>query len=185
MKIISGKFRGRNLIGPKNDSIRPTSYRAKEMIFSTLNSLLIKNNKNLKDLIVLDCFCGTGALGLEALSRGAKKVIFIDNSEEALKICKENCNLLKINKYVEIIKLDIIKKPFNKIISNINIFFCDPPYKKFSTEYLLDKLISSLDADAIGIIELPKEPKKIKLKSFDLLAVKFVSQSQFYFIKKN
>ena len=63
MKIISGRLKGRNLLGPKSSMLRPTSYRAKKMIYSTLNSLLIKMNKSLTNSTVLDCFCGTGAFG--------------------------------------------------------------------------------------------------------------------------
>ena len=67
------------------------------MIFSTLNSILLMDNKNLTDLLVLDCFCGTGALGIKAISRGARKVIFIDSEEDSLNICKKK--LCKIKHY--------------------------------------------------------------------------------------
>ena len=120
MKIVSGKFKGRVLKGPNDNSIRPTSNRAREMIFSTLNSFLLKDKKSLSDLKVLDCFCGTGALGIEAISRGAKKVIFIDNSNKAIDICRKNCLELKIEKSTKIIQSDFTKEKKEYLV---DIFF--------------------------------------------------------------
>ncbi len=185
MKIISGKLKGRNLLGPKSSHVRPTSYRAKEMIYSTLNSLLIKMNKSLTNSTVLDCFCGTGALGIEAISRGAKKVFFIDNSEEALKICEENCYKLEIINSVEIINLNLINKDLNNIMLNFDIFFCDPPYGKVSIEDILDKINPKLNSNAIGIIELPKKHQNINFKNLKVLKKKYTANSQFNFILKN
>ena len=89
MRIISGKFKGKKLFSPNNNKIRPTSDRAKEMIFNTLNSYFLDKKINFSDLIVLDCFCGSGAIGLEFLSRGSKEVIFVDNSSESIEPCQE------------------------------------------------------------------------------------------------
>ena len=75
MRIISGKHRGTNLFLPPDDLIRPTSDRAKEMIFSTLNSIILKKKLKFDDMKVLDFFCGAGGLGIECISRGFKKVI--------------------------------------------------------------------------------------------------------------
>ena len=88
MRIISGKFKGKKLFSPNNNLIRPTSDRAKEMIFNTLNSYFLNKNINFKNLIVLDCFCGSGAIGLEFLSRGSK-VIFVDNCLESINLTKK------------------------------------------------------------------------------------------------
>ena len=185
MKIISGRLKGRSLLGPKSNFIRPTSYRAKEMIFSTLNSLLIKMDKTLINSTVLDCFCGTGALGIEAISRGAKKVLFIDNSDEALKICRENCYKLEIISSAEIINLDITNKELDNVVLNFDVFFCDPPYGKISIEDLLDKINPTLNSNAIGIIELPRKHQKINFKNLNVLKKKYTASSQFNFILKN
>ena len=89
MRIISGKYRGTKLFLPPDDLIRPTSDRAKEMIFSTLNSILSKKKLILDNMKVLDFFCGTGGLGIECISRGFKKVCFIDNSKIAIELTKK------------------------------------------------------------------------------------------------
>ena len=91
MRIISGKFKGKRIISPQDKKIRPTSDRAKEMIFNTLVSILKQKQIFIENIDVLDIYCGTGALGLEAISRGAKSVTFIDKSANAILLAKENC----------------------------------------------------------------------------------------------
>ena len=94
MRIISGKFRGKKLLAPKSNEIRPTSDRAKEMMFNTIEVILKNKNKKFHDIVILDCFCGSGALGLESISRGCQKVFFLDNSKEAIRLTKKK---FKIN----------------------------------------------------------------------------------------
>ena len=83
MRIIAGKARGRKLIPPATMETRPTLDRVKEAMFSTIQNYLL-------DAVVIDVFAGTGSLGLEAASRGARKVILCDNSKEAINIIKKN-----------------------------------------------------------------------------------------------
>ena len=99
MRVISGRFKGKKLLPVKNLKIRPTLDRSKEMIFNTLTSILFKKKLAFENLTVLDTFCGTGALGIEAISRGAKKAFFIDCSTDALDLVKRNINFLEIDIY--------------------------------------------------------------------------------------
>lgn len=88
MRIIAGEFKGRKLFTPKNDIIRPTSDKVKEAVFSMIAA-------NIVDSVVIDLFSGTGNLGLEALSRGAKRCYFVDKSRASMKIILQNiahCN---------------------------------------------------------------------------------------------
>tara|TARA_B100000927_G_C16192703_1_gene360141 strand:+ start:47 stop:604 length:558 start_codon:yes stop_codon:yes gene_type:complete len=185
MKIISGKLKGSKLITPSGSSIRPTSIRAKEMIFNTLNSLISKENKTYHDLSVIDLFCGTGALGIEALSRGAKKSIFIDKSLYALKLCKLNCKKFDLCMYTEIIEMDIVKDSILNNFFNADLFFCDPPYEDFHTEVLIKKLGEFTTKGSIGVIELSKKSEIYNPKGFELITTKIVSNSKFYFLKAN
>ena len=97
MRVISGKLKGKKLLPINELKIRPTSDRSKESIFNTLNSILIKKKINLKDMVVLDGFCGSGALGIEAFSRGAKKIYFIGNCIKSLTLAKNNCSITLIS----------------------------------------------------------------------------------------
>ena len=101
MRVISGQLKSQKLLKPKNSLIRPTSDRSKEMIFSTLISILRNENKKLEGLDVLDGFCGTGSLGIEALSRGAKTSTFVDSSKKSIELARNNCK-----------KLGLIQKSF-------------------------------------------------------------------------
>ena len=88
MRIISGKYRGKNLKTFKGQEIRPTSDRAKEALFNILSFQVVSST-------FLDAFSGTGAVGIEAISRGAKEVIFTDISKDSVNICKSNLESIK------------------------------------------------------------------------------------------
>ena len=122
MRIISGKYRGTKLFLPPDDLIRPTSDRAKEMIFSTLNSMLSKKKLIFDDMKVLDLFCGTGGLGIECISRGFKKVCFIDNSKIAIELTKKNLNLIRAQKFAEIYNSDFRNLKFTPFRADIFFF---------------------------------------------------------------
>ena len=130
MRIISGKFRGRKLIKFKKESIKPTKDKTRESIFIIIISYFNFKNKNnlpLQGLNVLDIFAGTGALGIEAISRGAKNVTFIEKSRDNLRILYKNIDHLKINEKVKVIKRSI--KNVKKINEKFDIIFLDPPYQ--------------------------------------------------------
>ncbi len=122
MRVITGFLRGRKLNSPMNDNIRPTTDKVKEAIFSILAGDYV-------DETVVDLFAGTGNLGIEALSRGAKHVYFSDNSRESLKVLKENIHKCEIEEDVTIIAGDY-KIVLKKIDTKVQIFFLDPPYNK-------------------------------------------------------
>ena len=122
MRIIGGKFRSRVLATFEGDAVRPTADRVKESLFNIL-SLRFYGAR------VLDLFSGTGALGLESLSRGAREVVFNDRSKESVAILKKNIRALKVEEGKEAkvfnldasVLLDSMKEPFDLI-------FIDPPY---------------------------------------------------------
>lgn len=184
MRIISGKFRSRLIKSPHNNSIRPTSDRAREMIFNTLNSLLMKEKKNITGQTVLDFFCGTGALGIEAVSRGAQQVTFIDSSNESLNLCRKNCEELKIIENIKIIKLDIIKDKFPKFKNKFDLFFCDPPYQSFSTKFIMEKINFLMKKKSYGVFELEEKKADLNFDSFKVITTKRVSRSRFFFVRK-
>ena len=125
MRIITGDFKGRRLEMPENNSIRPTTEKVKEAIFSIIAG-------NLEDAVCVDLFAGTGNLGIEALSRGAEKCYFADNSRESLALIKRNIEMCRAEEWSVVIPGD-----FEKVLTRlgekgekIDILFLDPPYKK-------------------------------------------------------
>ena len=141
MRIISGKFKGLKLQSPLDSIIRPTSDRLKEALFSILESH--KYNLNLTASKVLDICSGTGALGIEALSRGAKIVYFIEKDSKGVHVIEKNISKLKINNQNEIqIKLinEYAIKALGKISAIFDIIFIDPPYNSSIIEECLISL---------------------------------------------
>ena len=139
MRIISGKARGKKLKSPKNNDIRPTLDRVKESLFNIISS-------SVRDSVFLDLFCGSAAIGLEALSRGAKMVYFIDNNEESLNLAKENiesCNFDKDNYSMK--KMDAFSFISKSSVENIkfDIIYIDPPYGFEKLELLLQEISGS------------------------------------------
>ena len=119
MKVISGKYKGRMLKGFDIKGTRPTMDRVKESLFATIQN-------KVKESTCLDLFAGSGALGIEALSMGAKRCDFIDNNIVAIKMVKENTK--NINKDYQIINIDY-KKYLKTTNQKYDIIFLDPPYK--------------------------------------------------------
>ncbi len=129
MRIIGGKYKGLKLIQPNGNNIRPTSDRLKESLFSIITSNKYKININ--DCNVLDICSGTGSLGIEAFSRGAVSVYFIDKDYRSINLIYKNISKLKID-YKFQNKIKIIKDEATKALKNINKIFqivlIDPPY---------------------------------------------------------
>lgn len=136
MRIITGEYRGRKLETPVGNEVRPTTDKVKEAIFNILMN-------DIWDATCVDLFAGTGNLGLEALSRGAKKCYFCDNSRESLSLIKTNIEKCKA-KDRSIVLAGDYAKVLNRIKDPVDIFFLDPPYKAGLYEKCLE-LIDSLD----------------------------------------
>ena len=141
MRIIGGKYKGLKLLPPDGLNIRPTSDRLKESLFSIITSNKYKihiDNSN-----VLDICSGTGSLGIESLSRGAKSVYFIDKDHRSIKLIYKNIAKLDIDKQIEN-NIKIISDEVIKALKNINKIFqivlIDPPYNTNITEKCLLKL---------------------------------------------
>ena len=125
MRIVAGSAKGRVLAAPKSDDvIRPTADRVRETIFNVLG-------QRCDGLTVLDLFAGTGALGLEAISRGAIKAVLVDRNREALELCRANTATLKFGDRVEIVNSGALEAVamLGKKKQVFELVFSDPPYK--------------------------------------------------------
>lgn len=150
MRVITGSAKGRRLKAIKNTSIRPTSDKVKGAIFNILGNAII-------DADILDLFSGTGALGIEALSRGARSAVFVENEFRCLKIIQDNLYLCSLSG--ETIKGDVYKIVERLGKNSFNIVFADPPYGKDLARNLLSHLdkFSILKNFAFIIIEHSKK----------------------------
>jgi 16S rRNA (guanine966-N2)-methyltransferase len=123
MRVISGKYKGRRLKGPDGFELRPTADRLKESLFNILAP-------SLADAVVLDAFGGTGAIGIEALSRGAREVVFIDNSLAACRLIHRNLEFCGIETGFTVLRQDVFRamRSLTREEITFNIVFFDPPY---------------------------------------------------------
>lgn len=138
MRVISGKFKGRQLVSFKADHIRPTTDRVKESLFNMLMG-------EVEGAVVLDLFSGTGSLGIEAYSRGAKFVTFVEKHAQSRKIIADNLKNLKINENVEVIADDVFKFLTDEGSSLFDLVFIDPPF----TESLGDSVMQAISISPI------------------------------------
>lgn len=125
-KVLSGSLKGSVLAVP--DSARPTLLRFRQSVFDLLTSRAKNPQDFFKDKVVLDCFAGSGALGIEALSRGAMFSYFVDISQNAVSVIYENVEKLKLENRSKIIKSDILTVRKFKDTHKCNLVFIDPPY---------------------------------------------------------
>ncbi|MBU5454030.1 16S rRNA (guanine(966)-N(2))-methyltransferase RsmD [Caproiciproducens sp. MSJ-32] len=125
MRIIAGKARGKKLLSPETLETRPTLDRVKEAMFSMIQGYI-------PDALVVDVFAGTGSLGLEAASRGAKEVYLVDKSSTTFPILKKNIESLKFQDFCTALNMDAYEalRKLNKLGKVFNIIFIDPPYCK-------------------------------------------------------
>ena len=157
MRVISGKFKGRKLQSPLGDAVRPTTDRIKETLFNILSSKGVTG-----ETLVLDLFAGSGAVGIEALSRGAEKTIFIDKSQESLKLVKYNLDHVGASESnYELYSVDYafaLKKLKGK---KFDFIFADPPYnaKYEDSIILLVKKYDLLAENGVLVVEHNNETK--------------------------
>ncbi len=149
MRVISGKARGARLKTPAGMETRPTADRVKEAMFSIIQF-------DLPGAKVLDLFGGTGQLGIEAVSRGAKEAVFVDHSQQACKLIGENLRLVHMEKEGRVVRGDYLTFLKNTK-EKFDIIFLDPPYAEVFLENAL-KLITEIDilqSNGIIVAECP------------------------------
>jgi 16S rRNA (guanine966-N2)-methyltransferase len=131
MRIVGGKHRGRRIEAPPGDAVRPTSDRAREAVFNILahGGFGAGGASAVAGAVVLDVFCGTGAMGLEALSRGAARAVFIDNEPQSLVAARANIASLKEQAAARVMAADATRPPARpKDLQAATLAFFDPPY---------------------------------------------------------
>ncbi len=125
MRIVGGRWRGRSLATPKSDAIRPTSDRLRESLFNVLQH---GYDDAVEGARVLDLFAGTGAMGLEALSRGAAFALFVDEGSEARSLIRENVEAFGVGGATRLFRRDATRMGPAAPNAPFSLVFCDPPY---------------------------------------------------------
>src|SRR3982750_543892 len=125
MRVVGGRLRGRNLVSPSSRDIRPTADRLRESLF---NILIHAYGDPIEGARVLDLFAGTGALGIEAVSRGAKFALFVDNGAEARALLRNNVEALGLGGGEQVCRRDASNLGPPHPVEPFSLAFLDPPY---------------------------------------------------------
>ncbi len=162
MRIISGNRRGHKLVGFEGDRIRPTTDRVKESVFNLIQGYIA-------DSKVLDLFAGSGALGFEAMSRGALGVVFVDADKASVEVVKKNAASLNFGDGVRILNMTY-QDYFRTSRESFDIIFLDPPYNKGFIEPVLADIVENDRLESGGIIVLESDDTDMHCE-FDGLSV--------------
>ena len=173
MRIISGSMRGTKLYTLDGENTRPTLDRVKEALFSKINF-------DIQDATILDLFAGSGALGLEALSRGAQRVVLCDNSKDAIKIINQNIEKTRTKDKVSLFNMDykkVLEELKNKNIK-FDIVFLDPPYKTEFAEEAANYIVNNelLNKDGFIVLETDDKDKVLNNLDISILEVKEIKK---------
>ena len=156
MKILSGRYKGKEIKSPSGRDVRPTLARTRESIFNILSH---RFHLVFNELIILDLFAGSGSFGLESISRGSAHTIFVDNNSFSIKCINDNLARLGVLDKFTVIESDAVEFGINKnLLGEVNLAFLDPPY---STNLIADSLLyicqnGYLQEDALVVIELAR-----------------------------
>ncbi|MDD4520024.1 MAG: 16S rRNA (guanine(966)-N(2))-methyltransferase RsmD [Alphaproteobacteria bacterium] len=182
MRVVGGTYRGRTLLSPEGQTTRPTSDRAKEGVFNMLSSLLQKEGKLWKEVTFLDGFAGSGAIGIEALSHGAKFVYFVEKERSALKILHQNLEKCLEGNH-QVLGQDILTLPLSK--TSVDVLFLDAPYQKGLWQKALETLLKAgyISSKTLLIIEMEKGEEASLPKGFYPLSTRSFGRPQFLFAK--
>ena len=186
MRIISGSFKGKKILEPKDSKTRPLKDLTKESIFNIIehsNKFKVDLNKS----NILDLFSGIGSFGIECLSRGVKKVIFVENYTKVLPILKNNLANLKSDINFEIIEKDIINSNiFSEFNEKFDVVFLDPPFKEDKINNILIKISEEniLNKNSIIIIHRHKSKVDNFPTNFKIIEEKIYGVSKILFLNQ-
>jgi len=182
MRVVGGRLKGRNIAAPSSRDIRPTADRLRESVF---NILLHAYGDPIAGARVLDLFAGTGALGIEAVSRGAMFVLFVDNGAEARALLRNNVEALGLGGTTKVYRRDATQLGPAHPVEPFSLVLLDPPYGKGLAEKALASLRDGgwLTPDALLVVEGSKAANFTAPEGFEQLERRAYDDTEFVFLR--
>jgi 16S rRNA (guanine966-N2)-methyltransferase len=182
MRVVGGRLRGKQLVGPRSDAIRPTSDYLRE---SLLNVLLHAYDDPVAGARVLDLFAGTGALGMESVSRGAAFALFVENRPEARAIIRANVEALGLGGVTRIFRRDASRLGSVHPLEPFSLVFADPPYGMGLAEQALIAARRGgwLEPRALIVAEEAMQPGFVPPSDFDVIERRSHSDTELIFLR--
>src|SRR6478672_6284276 len=183
MRIVGGRLKGRNLASPSSRDIRPTADRLRESVF---NILIHAYDDPISDSRVLDLFAGTGALGIEAVSRGAAFTLFVDNGAEARALLRNNVEALGLGGVTKVYRRDATNLGPAHPMQPFSLVFLDPPYGKQLAEKALASLRDGgwLIPGALAVVEEAAGANVLAPSGFSELERRKYDDTEFVFLRR-
>jgi 16S rRNA (guanine966-N2)-methyltransferase len=181
MRVVGGRLKGRNLASPSSREIRPTADRLRESVF---NILIHAYDDPIEGARVLDLFAGTGALGIEAVSRGAAFALFVDNGAEARALLRNNVEALGLGGVTKVYRRDATNLGPAHPMDPFSLAFLDPPYGKGLADKALISLRDGgwLTASALAVVEETKVAAFVAPDGFSELERRTYDDTEFVFL---
>lgn len=181
LRIISGYLKGRYIAVPDSDLIRPTTDRVKETLFNILNNLI-----DFEDIKVLDIYAGSGNLGFECVSRGAKEVHFVEKNFVIYNNLEKNILSLDLKNQAKIYKMEAKKFAASQSNSGYDLILLDPPFFKYDVYEVVDNLVANkiIKDDGMIIIERSIQTKEKDIEAFKVEPFKIIGDSCIYKLSK-
>src|ERR1700752_737059 len=182
MRVVGGRLKGRNLASPSSREIRPTADRLRESVF---NILVHAYDDPIQGARVLDLFAGTGALGIEAISRGAAFALFVDNGTEARALLRNNVEALGLGGVTKVFRRDATNLGPAHPVEPFSLAFLDPPYGKRLAEQALVSLRDGgwLTKEALVVVEEAKAAGFTAPEGFAALEKRSYDDTEFVFLR--
>ena len=182
MRVVGGRLKGRSIASPTTQAIRPTADRLRESLF---NILIHAYENPIEDARVLDLFAGTGALGIEAVSRGAKFTLFVDNGSEARAVLRNNVEALGLGGVTKVYRRDASDLGPAHPVEPFSLVFLDPPYRMKLAEKALASLRDGgwLTPGALLVVEEAKNAEFAAPEGFEELERRAYDDTEFTFLR--
>jgi len=182
MRVVGGELKGRNIVAPTSRDIRPTADRLREAVF---NILVHAYDDPFQDARVLDLFAGTGALGIEAVSRGAVFTLFVDNGAEARALLRNNVEALALGGVTKVYRRDATDLGPAHPMEPFSLVFLDPPYGKGLAEKALASLRAGgwLKPNALLVVEEAKSAGFVTPDGYEELERRAYDDTEFVFLQ--